>query len=195
MLSNSSLQPWFDYGNAISRAPSGFTDPFTALPPIQPCYGGSIGGEAVNCSVVCENSYLLFDPQHPSNLITCALWATVTAGLERSGQYPTSTPFDAVGLTISPIQSDGTLDGGLQLSNAQLQESLATCFTAFYGATHSLTDDTASTPNTCSAGSLFEVPAEAKPCFADMCAPRMLDADLGGIGVCSDKFSSAAIRH
>lgn len=106
MLSNSSLQPWFDYGNAINHA-SSVNNPFAALPPIQPCYGGSIGGEATNCSVVCEYSYLLFDPQHPSNLVTCGLWATLTAGLERSGSYPNATPFDAVGLNISATESIG----------------------------------------------------------------------------------------
>ena len=106
MLSNSSLQPWFDYGNAINHA-SLVNNLFAALPPIQPCYGGSIGGEAVNCSVVCEYPYLLFDPQHPSNLVTCGLWATLTAGFERSGSYPNATPFDAVGLNISATESIG----------------------------------------------------------------------------------------
>lgn len=183
MLSNSSLQPWFDYGTAIRSPASGHTDPFAALPPIQPCYGGSIGGEAVNCSVVCGYTYLLFDPQHPSNLVTCGLWATVTAGLDSTGQSPVTTPFEAVGLNLSATETVRTIDGALGTYNAQLQNNLVACFASFYAATHSFTDDRRSTPNTCSATALFQYPLEAEPCFADLCSPRTLDADLGGIGV------------
>lgn len=195
MLSNSSLQPWFDYGTAIRSPASGHTDPFAALPPIQPCYGGSIGGEAVNCSVVCGYTYLLFDPQHPSNLVTCGLWATVTAGLDSTGQSPVTTPFEAVGLNLSATETVRTIDGALGTYNAQLQNNLVACFASFYAATHSFTDDRRSTPNTCSATALFQYPLEAEPCFADLCSPRTLDADLGGIGVCSGNISSTAIRH
>ena len=142
MLSNSSLQPWFDYDHAINHA-SLVDNPFAALPPVQPCYGGSIGGEAVNCSVVCEYSYLLFDPQHPSNLVTCGLWATLTAGFERSGSYPNATPFDAVGLNISATESIG--GGVCSFSGPNL---------SFSGPRHGLRDllqeqKTLSTPSSC----------------------------------------------
>lgn len=140
----------------------------------------------MNCSVVCdeeEYSYLLFDSQHPSNLVTCGLWATVSAGLERSGQH------DAVGLNVSAIQSVGTVDGDIGINNGGLLGSLVDCFASFYAATHSLTDNTTSTPYTCSATAIFQPPGEVEPCFADLCAPRTLDADLGGIGVCSGELN------
>lgn len=185
MLSNSSLQPWFDYG--ASSGP----DDFAALPPIQPCYG------AVNCSVVCDTPYFLFDPHHPSNLVTCGLWATVSAGLEQSGLFPTTTPFDAVGLNISAIESIEIDDGGLAVASVQaLQENLVDCFASFYAATHSLTDNIQSSPKTCSGNAIFLYPGiRVEPCFLDLCAHRSLDADLGGIGVCSTKLYSVRIRH
>lgn len=193
MLSNSPLQPWFDYSSATSRT-SGLTGPFAALPPIQPCYGSSIGREAVKFSVFCEYTYLLFDPRHPSNLVTCGLWATVGASLERSGQLPTTTPFDVVGLNVSSIESVGTGDGGYGTNDAQLQESLVACFASFYAATHSFTDDITSTPNTCSTPTLFQS-LEVAACFADICVPRTLNPDFGAIGMYSGQSSSAAFRH
>ena len=192
MLSNPSLQPWFEYDSAISRAPAPVTDPLTALPPIQPCYGGSIGGQAVNCSVVCEYSYLLFDPQHLSNLVTCGLWASVTADVVQNGQIPATSPFDAVGLNISEIDNTGTGDGSLSIYDAPLQDLFVDCFASFYAATHSLTNNITSTPNACSASALFQQPSQVEPCFADMCAPRTLDADLGGTGVGFRESSCAA---
>ena len=191
MLSNPSLQPWFEYDSAISSAPAPVTDPLTALPPIQPCYGGSIGGQAVNCSAVCDYSYLLFDPQHLSNLVTCGLWASVTAGLVQNGQIPTTTPFDAVSLNISGIDNTGTRDGSLSIYDAPLLESFVACFASFYAATHSLTNNHTSTPNTCSATALFHL----QPYFTDLCAPRTLDADLGGTGVCFRETPCAAVMR
>ena len=94
------------------------------------CYKQStsaVGGEAVNCSVICDYSYLLFDPQHLSNLVTWGLWASVTAVYLQSGQIPTTTPFDAVSLNISGIDNTGTGDGSLSIYNAPLQESLVAC--------------------------------------------------------------------
>lgn len=194
MVSNSSLQPWFDYSLAIS-GPLGYNDVFTALPPIQPCYGGSIGGENVNCSVVCQDSYMLFDPQHPENLATCGMWATMGATLERSGQSPAKTPFDAVGLNVSAIETLETVGGGHTSINTQVQTSLVNCFASFYAATHSLTNDIESVPKTCSPTAGFQFASGVEPCFEVLCAPRTLDADLGGIGVCSGRWSFAAIGY
>lgn len=87
------------------------------------------------------------------------------------------------------------MDGDLHNNDAKLQDSLVACFASFYAATHSLTDNTMSTPNTCSATALFQNPVEAEPCFVDLCSPRTLDADLGGIGVCSGKLAYAKTRH
>ena len=190
MLTNSSLQPWFDYGAALSHHP-GLTDLFAALPPIQPCYGG-------NCSVVCDNSYLLFDPQHPDNLITCGLWATVGAGISQRGQLPATTPFDAVGLNVSSIETTTAVQSsneGLVNNNARLQSSIASCFVSFYAAIHSPTDSSVSAPKNCSAAALFQYPYAVESCFEGLCSPRTLDADFGGIGVRSGKISSPPFTH
>ena len=195
MLYNPSSQPWFEYDSAISPARAPVTDPLTALPPIQPCYGGSIGGQAVNCSVVCEYSYLLFDPQHLPNLVTCGLWASATAALVQDGQNPTTSPFDAVGLNISRIDNTRVGDGSGDIYDAPLQESFAGCFASFYVATRSLTHEITSTPDTCSATALFQQPGQVEPCFADLCAKRTLDADLGGTGVGFREPSCAAIAR
>ena len=195
MPSNSSLQPWFDYGTAARRYPYGLTDPLAALPPFQPCYGGSIRGEIVNCSVVCDETYFLFDPQHTNNLATCGLWATVGASLVRLNQFPKTTPFDAVGLDVSQLETLGTTGGGLTSNNAQLQTKLVSCFDSFYAATRTLTHDLNALPKSCSATAIFENPLQVEPCFEDLCAARTLDADLGGIGVCSSTPCSAALEY
>ena len=192
MLSNSPLQPWFDYGTAISHT-AYRTDPFAALPPIQPCYGGSVGGKTLNCSAVCDESYLLFDPQHPENLVTCGLWATVGAILLQSGPLPATTPFDAVGLNVSSLEPVGIVDGGLAGNNA-LQRILVSCFASFYAGTHDFTQHTRDTPSSCSAFAMFQNPLQVEPCFEDLCAPRTLGPDFGGIGVCSGKSASAALE-
>lgn len=114
--------------------------------------------------------------------------------LSVSGQFPTTTPFDAVGLNVSSIEGVGTGDGGYGTNDAQLQESLVACFASFYAATHSFIDSTTSTPNTCSMTTLFQS-LEVEACFADLCVPTTLNPDLGGIGVCSGQSSSAAFRH
>ena len=195
MQPNSSLQPWFDYGTAIRRHSYGIVDPLASLPPIQPCYGYSIQGETVNCSVVCDEPYLLFDPQHTSNLATCGLWATVGAILVLSNQLPNTTPFDAVGLNVSSLETLENLGGSLTTSNGQLQLTLLSCFGSFYAATRTLTDDLTAVPQTCSFPAIFESPLQVEPCFKDLCAPRTLDADLGGIGVCSSKLSSVELGY
>lgn len=100
-----------------------------------------------------------------------------------------------MGLNGSAIQSAGTVDGGLGINNGGLLGSLVACFASLYAATHSLTDNTTSTPNTCSATAIFQDPGEVEPCFADLCAPETLDADLGGIGVRSGELTSAAVIH
>ena len=197
MLTNSSLQPWFDYGAALNRHP-GPTNLLAALPPIQPCYGGSIGGQLLNCSVVCDYPYLLFDPQHPDNLITCGLWATVGASLLQAGQLPATTPFDAVGLNVSSIESAATVQSsneGLVNNNARLQSNIASCFVSFYAAVHSPTDNSVPAPKNCSATAVFQYPLAVESCFEDLCSPRTLDADLGGIGVRSGGTSSAPFTH
>ena len=197
MLTNSSLQPWFDYGAALSHH-SGRIDLLAALPPIQPCYGGTIGGELVNCSVVCENLDLLFDPQHPDNLITCGLWATVGAGLSQTGQLPATTPFDAVGLNVSSIEATSTVgfsNGGVLTKNARLQSNVVSCFAAFYAAIHSPTHDWVSAPKSCSTTAVFQYPFAVKSCLEDLCSPRTLNADFGGIGVRSGTFYSAPFAH
>ena len=185
MPPNSSLQPWFDYGTAVSRHPYGIADPLASLPPIQPCYGYSIQGETVNCSVVCDEPYLFFDPQHTSNLATCGLWATFEVSLVQSIQFPNATPFDAVGLTL----------GSLITSDGQLQSTLVSCFASFYAATRTLTGDLNAVPQTCSFIAMFRNPIQVEPCFKDLCAPRALDADLGGIGVCSSRLSSVELGY
>ena len=183
MQPNSSLQPWFDYGAALRRPSYGLADPLPPLPPIQPCYGYSIQGQIVDCSVVCDKPYLLFDPQHTSNLATCGLWATV--GL-LSNQLTNTTPFDAVGLSIS--SSENLYDG-------QLQSTLLFCFESFYIATRTLTGDINAVPQTCSFPAIFGNQLQVEPCFKDLCAPRALDADLGGIGVCSSRISSVELEY
>lgn len=110
-------------------------------------------------------------------------WASVTAHVVQNGQIPITSPFDAVGLNISGIDNTGTGDGSLSIYDAPLQESFVECFASFYAATHSLTNNITSTPNACSATALFQQPGQVEPCFADMCAPRTLDADLGGTGM------------
>ena len=139
MQLNSSLQPWFDYGAALRRHPYGIADPLASLPPIHPCYGYSIQGETVNCSVVCDDPYLLFDPQHISNLATCGLWATVGASLVLSNQFPNTTPLEAVGLNVSSLETLKNLGGSLTTSNGQLQLDLLSCFVSFYTAIRTLT--------------------------------------------------------
>ena len=195
MPPNSSLQPWFDYGTAVRRHPYGIADPLALLPPIQPCYGYSIQGETVNCSVVCDEPYLLFDPQHTSNLATCGLWATVGESLLQSIQLPNTTAFDAVGLTISSLETLENLGGSLITSNGQLQSTLLSCFGSFYAATRTLTGDLNAIPQTCSFTAIFRSPLQVEPCFKDLCAPRALDADLGGIGVCSSGLSSVKLGY
>ena len=195
MQPNSSLQPWFDYGAAIRRHPYGITDPLASLPPIQPCYGYSIQGETVNCSVVCDEPYLLFDPQHTSNLATCGLWATVGPSLVQSNQLPNTTPFDAVGLNVSSLEIPENLDGSLTTSSSQLQLTLLSCFGSFYVATRTLTRDITAVPQTCSFTAIFRNPLQVEPCFMNLCAPRTLDADLGGVGVCSSKLSSVKLGY
>lgn len=195
MQPNSSLQPWFDYGAVLRRHPYGIADPLASLPPIQPCYGYSIQGETVNCSVVCDEPYLLFDPQHTSNLATCGLWATVGASLVGSNQIPNTTAFDAVGLNVSSLETLENLDGSLTTSNGQLQQTLLSCFGSFYAATRTLKVDLAAVPQTCGFTAIFRNPVQVEPCFKDLCAPRSLDADLGGIGVCFSRLSSVELRY
>ena len=195
MQPNSSLQPWFDFGTALERHRHDIVDPLALLPPIQPCYGYNIQGETVNCSVVCDEPYLLFDPQHTNNLATCGLWATVGPSLVGSNQPPNGTPFDAVGLSVSSLETLENFGGRLTTSNDQLQAILVSCFGYFYAATRTLTDDITAVPQTCSFAAIFENPLEVEPCFKDLCAPRTLDADFGGIGVCSSKLSSMELGY
>lgn len=96
----------------------------------------------------------------------------MSAGLVRSGQTSTTTPFDAVVLNVSAVENVGMGDRGLSINTAPLLEILVACFASDYAATHSLTNEITSTPNTCSATALFQHPFQTEPCFADLCAPR-----------------------
>ena len=118
----------------------------------------------------------------------------MSASLEQTRKYPNATPFDVVGLNVSELENTqlGAIYGGLSLDKSLLQESLVSCFASFYAATHSLTHNISSTSNSCSATALLREP---EPCFADLCAPRSLDADLGGIAVGFGDLSSTAVLH
>ena len=193
-LSNSSLQPWFNFSNTFYNYYGPIDDTenvgislallLAELPPIQPCV---VGDRRANCSEVCQNNSNLFDPHNPSNLVTCGLWATLTAYLDRSGLSSTSVlsseyasegqdAFTPVGLSLY-----GTNSG----SRSSFESNVIDCVADFYAASHIYSGDNLGTPYSCSKNNVFRLGNRVESCFVELCTPKKMNADIGGIGVCA----------
>ena len=177
MAGNSYLQPWFYASNFIANhldsGDADFSHLGARIGQLRPC---SIRGVQVDFSRVCQNAALLFEPSHPANLLNCGLWATLFT--PRLGNY-TNTPtlraiFDSVGLSS---------EDWIPANMSNLQNTIANCAADFYSETHSFTDNDQWTPYSCSSNSLFYYSSVVEFCFAELCGPRTLNPDIGGIGV------------
>lgn len=139
---NSYSQPWFYAGNIIAtHLDSGDTD-FSHLDArigqLRPC---SIRAVLLDCSQMCQNTTLLFDPLHLANFLNCGLWATVFT--PRLGNYTNTLTlravYDSVGLSL-----EDWIPGNV----SNLQNPIANCAVDFYSDTHSFTDNDQSKPPT-----------------------------------------------
>lgn len=149
-LSNSPLQPWIDYANYTSCVLLGGGE--GQGPPIQQC---SENGIRADCATtVCLNRELLFDTAYSAaNLVTCASWATMC---NLNGSL-VEGPFSArLGAALPAFETLG-FDIGNWACNTMvnIQGTIASCFADIYGATHALTNDVGSVPQSCTADSLF----------------------------------------
>jgi hypothetical protein len=175
------LLPWIMYANnlqteAVDKGLDN-TRLEAFLEHIQPC---SIGGTLANCSEVCQNSTYLFDPLYPANIVTCGSWASTCSMAMAVSDFSLFPPtlfaaFEQVGLGLA---NDTWRDV------AVVRENVMDCFTDFCVGARCSTADGLHTACPCTNQQLFlgnrSTPA---PHLFELCGPRTVDLDIGGIGV------------
>lgn len=210
-LAASSLQPWFSYVNAIWEHGSrpfihlNLTDIATASPLKLGCLRA---GSSVACAEVCRDSRQLFNPAYPNNLVTCGSWASIRSWMSYKFDYhhtgsfagPIPSEYDTL---LAPFEAAGFLqimNGSGDNLLAGLMQRISACTSDCYRSSHAVTD-VQSIPYSCSVTGMFQRAAQVghrslaknnylEDCFMELCRPRTLNPDLGGIGVsCSVRCS------
>lgn len=186
---NSSIQPWLDF--------HGKTWPAT----VPGCQSTNDDGTPIasNCTTVCDSFSGIFEngmeiieegePEMPNNLLTCGLWATMTF----IDFYGLSNASNTSGPPVSLISRFESL--GLNASNATytlvVRNTVSTVIDMLAKGARSESYMVDSSPiGACSEQALFPVPSlyegsadihqRLQTCVSAICAPDILNPDLGG---------------
>ena len=178
MVNDSTLQKWYDHD------PRSFEtwNTFHSNTKLDPCVYGN--GTIVACSKVCNDTRFLLDPEWPQNLNTCGIWAYYVSGTKFIAAHGPNGTF------IDVYQGLGLKGNDYEFATA-VQGKIADCMNEVdYGLpTGYNTDYSKCNRDTIFGGwprpgPSYGFGATIRPCLDDICSPKTLNPDVGGIGVC-----------